>query len=221
LIGLVGGLGVGATVHYYRELASAHERAGRPLELSMVHAQMSRVFEYASAGDRQGLAKYLAAILSQLQAAGATVAVIPALTPHLAVDELLSIASLPVVNLIDVVAAELAARRLTRVALFGTRFVVESGMFGKLAPVEIARPQPDEIAFIHDTYSRLARTGAVGAAERDRLIELADTLRSRDGAEAIVLAGTDLALIFDEHNTPFPHLDCAAAHIRAMMRTIA
>ena len=221
MIGLVGGLGVGAAVHYYRELAAAHDHAGRRLDLSMVHAQMARVFQHASAGDRQGLAQYLAGILSQLQASGATLGVIPALTPHLAVDELLPIAPIPIVNLIDVIAAELTARGLTRVALFGTRFVVETDLFGKLPGVQFARPQPDEIAFVHDTYSGLARTGAATAGDRQRLVELAGTLRARDGAEAIVLAGTDLALIFDEHNTPFPHLDCARAHIQAIMRAVA
>jgi len=218
VIGLVGGLGVGAAVHYYRELAAAHERDGRALELSMVHAQMTRVFQHASAGDRLGLAQYLAGILSQLKAAGATVGVIPALTPHLAVDELLPIAPIPIVNLLEVVSAELAARGLRRVALFGTRFVVETDMFGKLPNVQIVRPAADEITFIHDTYSQLARTGSAQPGERQRLIDLALTLCRRDGAEAIVLAGTDLALLFDEHNTPFPHLDCARAHIQAIMR---
>lgn len=219
MIGLVGGLGVGAAIHYYRELAAAHEQRGLALQLSMVHAQMARVFEHASTGDRQGLARYLAGILDQLKAAGATVAVIPALTPHLAIDELLAISPLPLVNVIDAVQAELRSRDLQRIALFGTRFVVETGMFGKLADVEIVRPRPEEITFVHDTYSNLARTGSATGAQRRQLIDLAETLRARDRVEVIVLAGTDLALLFDEHTTPFAHLDCARAHIQAIMRS--
>lgn len=220
MIGLVGGLGVGAAVHYYRHLSAAHDAAGRPLELAMVHAQMSRVFACASADDRVGLAGYLAGILRQLEASGATVGVIPALTPHLAIDELLAITPIPLVNIIEVVRDALASRGLKRIAIFGTRFVVESDLFGRLADVAVVRPQADEITLIHDTYSQLARTGAAAPGARDRLIELANTLVSRDGAEAIVLAGTDLSLIFDDNNTPFPHLDCARAHIQAIMQTV-
>ena len=219
MIGLVGGLGVGAAIHYYRELAAAHDRIGRPLELSMVHAQMSRVFEHATAGDRPALARYLAGILSQLQRAGATIGVIPALTPHLAIDELVPISPLPLVSLIDAVNAEIASRRLQTVALLGTRFVVESDLFGKL-PVPAVRPRPDEIALIHDTYTQLARDGAVGAGQRDRLVDVAESLCDR-GAGAILLAGTDLSVLFNESNTPFPCLDCAGAHIRAIMRAAA
>ena len=87
MIGLVGGLGVGAAIHYYRELAAEHDRRGRQLELSMVHAQMSQVFAHASSRDYKGLAVYLAGLLSQLQASGATVGVIPAVTPHSAVSQ--------------------------------------------------------------------------------------------------------------------------------------
>ena len=221
VIGLVGGLGVGATVHYYRELAAGLERIGQPLQLSMVHAQVSRVFEHASAGDRDGLARYLAGILGQLKASGATLGVIPALTPHLAIDELLPISPLPLISLIDPVNAAIAARGLRRVSLMGTRFVVESDLFGKLKSVEVVRPAPDDIMFIHDTYSQLARDGMVADAKRSRLIDIAQQLCANSGVDAILLAGTDLALIFDDTNTPFPCMDCARAHIEAIMRTLA
>ncbi len=220
VIGLVGGLGVGAAVHYYRELAAAADRIGQPLHLSMVHAQMSRVYEHASAGDRDSLARYLAGILSQLQASGATIGVIPALTPHLAIDELLPIAPLPLVSLIDAVNTEIASRGFKRVALLGTRFVVESNLFGKLHGVEVIQPAADDITVIHDTYSQLARQGSVSDGQRDRLIAIAQSLCERQSVEAILLAGTDLAILFNEANTPFPSLDCARAHIDAIVRVI-
>jgi aspartate racemase len=71
------------------------------------------------------------------------------------------------------------------------------------------RPREAEIAFVHDAYLRLAQTAVVTDADRQRFVALADTLRKRDGVEAILLAGTDLAMMFDASNTPFPHLDCA------------
>ena len=71
MIGLLGGLGVGAAIHYYRELAAAHDDVRRPMQLAMVHASISRATNYASLGDRKGLAAYLAGFLAQLKAAGA------------------------------------------------------------------------------------------------------------------------------------------------------
>ena len=86
-------------------------------------------------------------------------------------------------------------------------------MFGALAGVEVVPPRPDELDYIHRTYFQLASTGAGGDVERGGLTKLAETLMRRDAVDAIILAGTDLALIFDQTNTPFPHVDCARVHL--------
>jgi aspartate racemase len=65
-LGLVGGLGVGATIHYYKELAKVHEARGRTLNLVIAHAETSRVFEYVRAGDRKSLAQYLVSFIHRL-----------------------------------------------------------------------------------------------------------------------------------------------------------
>jgi aspartate/glutamate racemase len=45
-LGLLGGLGVGATIHYYRKLASGHDEQGRTLDIVITHSETSRVFDY-------------------------------------------------------------------------------------------------------------------------------------------------------------------------------
>jgi aspartate racemase len=61
------------------------------------------------------------------------------------------------------------------------------------------------------------RTVEGGTDGRDTLTKIAHELP----VDAIVLAGTDLSLIFDETNTDFPHVDCAKAHIQAIVRELA
>ena len=220
LIGLIGGLGVGAAIHYYRELAAGHDDRRSPMKLAMIHASISQTTQYASIGDRQGLAEYLAGFLARLKTVGATIGVVPAVTPHLCIDELKAITPIPVVDITEVVAAEIRRRRLTKVALYGTRFVIESDLYGRLPGVDVVRPRDAEIDFVHDAYTRLAHTGTVDDGHRQGLVALAETLQRRDGVEAVVLAGTDLALMFNAANTPFPHLDCARAHIDAILRVV-
>ena len=217
MIGLLGGLGVGAAVHYYRELAAAHDDRQQPMRLVMVHASISRVSGFAAAGDRPGLAAYLARLLAQLKSAGATFGVLPAVTPHMCIEELQDITPLPMIDLTSVVSDHIRQRKLSRVALFGTRFVIESDMYGRLRGVDIVKPRAEEIDFIHEAYTEMAQAGSSTDARRDRFVALADTLQKRDGVEAIVLAGTDFAVMFDASNTPFPHVDCAGAHIAAII----
>ena len=217
-IGLVGGLGVGAAIHYYEALARAHEARDSRLELTMVHAQMSRIYEHAQADDKAGLARYLAGVIDRLKASGAELAVIPAVTPHLCITELEAISSLPIVNLLTAAHRAITSRGLRRVALFGTRFVMQTGMCGALRDIELVTLQPDELDLVHTTYTQLARSGRASPEQHHSLSELAQRLCARDQAEAIVFAGTDLTLLFNESNTDFPFVDCAAAHIDAVVR---
>ncbi len=217
-LGLVGGLGVGATVHYYQTLAEAHEACGRTLDMVIAHAETPRVFEYVQANDRNGLAEYLNGYIRRLKAAGAEVAAIPAVTAHFCVRELIATSPLPVFNIFEPLAQELAARAARRVAVFGTRFVMESGLFGELREVEIVQWRPQELDNIHMTYVELARTGKASEEKHRALTALAHTIVKRDGVDAVILAGTDLALLFNETNTDFPYIDCAALHLRAILK---
>jgi hypothetical protein len=62
------------------------------------------------------------------------------------------------------------------------------------------------------------KTGFAATEEQHRtLTAIAHTLLNGDGIDAIVLAGTDLALAFNSGNTDFPYIDCAALHIQAIL----
>ena len=219
-LGLVGGLGIGATVYYYEKLARAHEAQGRTLDLVISHAEISRVFEYVRTNDRHGLAEYLARYIRRMQAAGAQVAAIPAVTPHFCMRELMAISPLPLVTIVEPLLEELRARAARRVAIFGTRFVMESSLFGQLGDVEIIQSRPEETESINDIYIEVARTGKALAEQHAHLTALAHTLLRRDGVDMVILAGTDLALVFHDGNADFPNLDCAALHLRAILKQL-
>ena len=219
-LGLIGGLGVGATIFYYENLARGCEELGFVLDIVITHAHTPRVFAYVEAKDRDGLAQYLNAYIRRMKAAGAEMVVIPAITPLFCAKELAATSVLPIVSLLDPLNRELAGRKARRVAIFGTRFVIESDLFGALSGVEVVRPAPDEVDLIHKTYVELAATGEPSTKKHEKLTALAHRLVSRDGVDAILLAGTDLTLLFQESNTGFPHVNCAALHIREIVRQV-
>ena len=205
-LGLIGGLGPIATIHYYRELAKAG--AG---EMLIVHADMAFGLEFVKRGDRVGLAQYFARLIERLADGGAELAAISAVTPHMCIRELEKISVLPLVSIVAETGAAIRARGYKRVALFGTRFVVESRMFGMLDGVEVV--VPDQVETIHNAYMQTVEGSTEGQAV---LAQIAHDLP----VDAIVLAGTDLSLIFDETNADFPHIDSAKVHIQAIVRDL-
>jgi aspartate racemase len=219
--GLVGGLGVGATVIYYEAIAAACAQRDMVPRLTIANAHAPTALALVQAGRIEEMASYLATFVRELAAAGASFFAIPAITPHICRAQLRAQAALPMVDILSVTAARLAERRLSRVALFGTRFTIESSLFGTLEAFDVVRPRDDEIDEIHRIYLGLATEGKISADDAAKLRELAHTLERRDGVEAIVLAGTDLNLVFTEANAGFPAVDCAAAHIEAIVVEMA
>ena len=220
-VGIVGGLGVAATVDYYRRIVAACQARGFVPELVFNHADVRHGQALVEAGRLDALAEYLAGFVAQLKRAGASAAALPAVTPHICLDRLLPRIDLPLISIFDAIGAAAARRGLGRVALFGTRYTLEGSLWGRVPGVEIVKPRPDEIAFVARAYQRLLDTQQGDAAETAGLRALAAELMRRDGVEAILLAGTDLAVIFDEDNAGFPCIDVARAHIDAIVERLA
>jgi aspartate racemase len=166
------------------------------------------------------MAEYLLQLIERLSAAGAEIIAIPSVTPHLYAPELMKRSPIPLVSLVDEIVREVGHRRLKRVALFGTRFTMETELFGRLKDVDVVAPKPAEVDFIHQTYLELVNAG-IGTEQQYRgLHQLAHTLIERDGIEAIILAGTELSLVFNRANTDFPHIDGARLHLEAIMEQL-
>jgi aspartate racemase len=215
--GLVGGLGVGATVLYYQAIAAACAERNLVPRLTIASAHAPTALAFVQAGRIEDLAAYLAGFVGELAAAGAKFFAIPAITPHICLVDLKRRVTLPIIDILQVTAQRLRERRLSRVALFGTKFTIDSKLFGALDAFDIIRPLDDEVDEIHRIYLGLATRGQISTDDEARLRDLAHTLCRRDRVEAIVLAGTDLNLVFNEANAGFPAVDCAAAHLDAIL----
>jgi len=217
--GLVGGLGVGGGIFYYRALVNAHLALGLTPRILMVHADVRRVPGHAALGESSQLAQYLAGLLGQLARGGAEIATIPAFAAQICAAELAAISPLPLISLLDPISAEVKRRGLRRVALFGAPLTMETKMFGILQEdgVEVVPPRPEEADRIASTYERVVEAASASDSDYNALRSLAHSLIEREKLDAIILAGTDLSFVFNPENTDFPHIDGARVHLEAIM----
>jgi aspartate racemase len=216
-VGIVGGLGVGATIHYYEKITAACSARGVIPDLVFVHADANKGQGFVRAGRLDQLADYLASMIDRLGRAGADIAVMPAVTPHIALAETKALTKVPILSIFEPLATEVRARKLGRVALFGTIFTMQGSLWGALQDVEIVKARPDEMEFVGKAYQRIL-DGRSEPGDADGLRRIARELATRDGVESILLAGTDLAVLFkDEAHAGFPCLDVARVHIAAIV----
>ena len=208
---------MGAAVIYYRAIAAGCADRGTVPRITIVHADAPTSLAHVAAGRIDELADYLAGFVAELRSVGASFFAIPAVTPHIALGSLARRDPMPIIDMLDVTARGLRERGLARIALFGTRFTIETALFGALDAFDVVSPRPQEIDEIHRVYLELATAGHTSAAGVKALRDIARAIRRRDRVDAVVLAGTDLNLIFDEDSAGFPAFDCASAHVKAIL----
>jgi aspartate racemase len=219
-LGLVAGLGLGAGIFYYRSLVNAHLARGLTPRIVMAHADVRRVMSLAQARERRQLAEYIVGLLQQLAGGGADIATIPAFSPQVCAEELERLTPLPLIGLLDAIAAETKRRQIRRVGILGARVTMETELFGWLRGVAENVPlSPADFEEAGAIYARIVENETASPAELATLRSLAHRMIER-GADAIVLAGTDLSFVFGPDNTDFPHVDGARTHIEVIMRAI-
>ena len=93
---------------------------------------------------------------------------------------------------------------------------MDTRFYGALPGATIVAPEGEELEAAHDGYVTMAASGAVTQAQRDVFNGSGRRMIETPGAQAILLGGTDLALVFREGVAPFPVIDCAAIHADAI-----
>lgn len=178
-LGLVAGLGVGAGIFYYKSLVEAHLARGLSPSLLMVHADVRKVMGLADERKAQELAEYLCGLLQQLADGGAELATIPAFSPQIAAAELSAMTPVPLIHVLDAIAAEATRRKLKRAAVFGARVTMETGLFGRLDGCDVIALKGEETTLVSEIYGRVVRA-ARRRPKSSRSCDRWRTARSRE-----------------------------------------
>jgi aspartate racemase len=217
-IGLIGGIGPAATAFYYERIVRAFAAADRSLRLTIGHTSARTLSRNAAAGHVDQQVVEYRRVTDQLAAAGADVVVITSMGGHFCAREFAAVSPLPMIDGPQAVAAHLRERGPRRVGILGTRVVMQTRLYGALHHLEPVVPAGDELARVNDDYVAMAIAGAPTSGQRERLLAAGRTLVREQGAEAILLGGTDLNLVYDGSAFDVPVVDSAVVHVDAIVK---
>jgi aspartate racemase len=217
-IGLIGGIGPAATDYYYRRLISAFASEKAELELTIVHADTPTLVSNLANNDAAAQVVIFTRLTDRLAAAGAECVVVTSIGGHFCIDAFKAVSSLPVVDMISEVGRAIERRGLKRIGILGTRTAMETRFYGGVTGAEVIPPSGQDLDDVHQAYVAMAMSGVVTEAQRLVFNTVSRKLLKENGAEAIMLGGTDLALAFSQQDTAFPLVDCAAIHVDAIVR---
>ena len=217
-IGLIGGIGPAATEFYYNRMAKAHDDAGEEMDLTIVHASVRELLRNVLADEREAQAEVYRRFVQRLKDAGADAVAITSLGGHFCIKELEAISPLPILNALPVLDAYFRDHQMGRIGIMGTSAIMRSNLYGAVTSVDIVAPPGDQLQATHDNYVAMAFAAKASDVQRTFFFETGKALCEDQGADAVLLAGTDLFLAFDGYECGFPVLDGAEIHIASLVK---
>lgn len=209
-LGLIGGIGAASTVVYYQKLTAAMRALGQPLELTIVQADATVLVKNNLADNRDAQAEIYAELIDRLHAAGADCAVITSLGGHFCLNETVAVSALPLVSGVTPLDGYFADQGINTVGLLGTAVVMRTQLYGQLTQTRAIAPA--DIDSAGQTYIDMALSSTCTDAQRAYFFNQGQALVAQ-GADAIVLAGTDLNLAFDGRGAGYRVIDALDIHI--------
>jgi aspartate racemase len=222
ILGIIGGLGPESTIDYYGRIITLYrERTGDGSYPQFIinSVNLKKGLDFMDANNLPGMADYLVEEIGKLILAGATFGLISANTPHIVFDEVASKAPIPLISIVEATCLEAKARKLKRLALFGTRYTMRATFYPKVFSregIELLLPDPEDQTYIHDKYLNELVSGKFLPATRAGLLAIVDRLKTGSDIDGVILAGTELPLILrDSEHNGIPLLDTTEIHCEA------
>ncbi len=213
-IGLIGGIGPAATISYYQRLTSAMRQEGHQLELTIVNADVDTLLHNNTSRNADAQAKVYAGLIDRLKAAGADCVAITSLGGHFCLEETVPLSSLPIVSAVAPVDAFFVSQGIQTVGLLGTGVVMRTKLYDQLEHTNAV--VPDDVEDVGQAYTDMAVVGACNDTQRNYFFEEGRKLIAK-GAQAVVLAGTDLNLAFDGPDVGYKVIDALDIHVTVLV----
>jgi len=160
---------------------------------------------------------------AKLKSIGADFVICPDNTVHQGLDLVRDKSPLPWLHIAEVVAAEAKRVGLKRIALTGTKYLMEGPVYPKqfaAVGVEMVIPAIEERV----EFNRIIFEELVKGEFKPQSIEYFRKVIARmadDGSEAVALCCTEIPLIINAANSPLPILDSTRLLARAALRHAA
>ncbi|MBI5488309.1 MAG: amino acid racemase [Deltaproteobacteria bacterium] len=197
-------------------LRARHAHPPVSLHVHSFHEYM----RFIEAGDWRGVADLMLSSAEKLASIGAELLIAPDNTIHQALELFRGGSPRPWLHIAEEVAAEVKRLRCRRVALLGTKFLMEGPVYPPAFAargIEYRIPEPDERERINAHIFGDMVEGRFTSEARAYFLKVVERLR-RDGCDAVGMCCTEIPLLLRPEDTPLPLLDSTRLLARAALR---
>jgi aspartate racemase len=222
-LGLIGGVSWVSTGEYYRrlnELVQARLGEHHSAKILLYSLDFQEILPYQKTNQTREEMQLLREIAQTLEHGGAELLLICSNTTNKTVELLKHSIRIPLISIIEATATRVASTSIHTVGLLGTKYVM-SGDFYKNAlrrrglnvDVPTLLQQTEVNRIIYDELCHNIFTASSKQYLLDRIEQLAE-----DGAEAVILGCTELAMGLCQDDTKTPLFDSMQIHIEEALQ---
>ena len=219
-LGLIGGMSWISTRAYYERINKFVQKQAPPMAsapMLIESLDYSKVYEAKQRDDWDAVAGILVDSARRLESAGAQGLVIAANTMHRVYDQVAEAVSIPLLHIADAVGDAMQAAECESAAILGTRTVMTENFYRQRLiahGVELLPPNPEDVEMVDGIIYKELMLGRV-TRDAERALKTLITSKDKEGADAIVLACTELELVVDTRANVLPVFDSTDIHCRA------
>ena len=217
-IGLLGGMSWESTATYYRELnegIKAKLGGLHSARICMVSVDFEEIEKLQQIEDWNGTAVILSEAAMAIEKGGADFLLICTNTMHKVAPQIEANISIPILHIADATAQRLREAGIKKVGLLGTRFTMEQNFYkGRLVEkygIDVIVPNEPEREDVHSVIYNELCLGTIDQHSRKRYLKIIAQLAA-NGAEAVILGCTEIALLVKQNHTATPLYDTTAIH---------
>jgi aspartate racemase len=220
-LGLIGGMSWESTVPYYQhinhtikaELGGLHSA-----KLLLYSVDFAEVEQLQVTGQWDAAGQLLAEVAVRLELAGADALVLCTNTMHKVADAISAAVHIPLLHIADPTARAILEADFTKVGLLGTRFTMEQDFYRsrleRAHGLTVLTPPQADRGLIHQIIYNELCLGEVKDSSRQTYLNVMADLQAQ-GAQAIILGCTEIAMLVQAQHTTLPLFDTTALHARS------
>jgi len=217
-IGLIGGMSWESTANYYKQINEGIKREMGGLhsaKICMYSVDFDEIEKLQHQGEWDRTAEILADAARSVEAGGADFFLICTNTMHKVAEQVQAAVSIPLLHIADATAETLITQGIKRVGLLGTRFTMEQDFYKKRITdrfgIDVLVPDQKDRDVVHEVIYKELCLGEIKDTSREAYLEIIQKLHA-DGAEAVILGCTEIAILVKQEDTGVPLFDTTSIH---------
>ncbi|WP_162047981.1 aspartate/glutamate racemase family protein [Vibrio taketomensis] len=223
-IGLLGGMSWESTLSYYKSINEGVKQTLGGLnsaKISMYSVNFAEIEKLQHEGKWDETAAILSDAAVSVEKAGADFLLICTNTMHKVAPQIEANISIPILHIADATAQKLLESGVRKVGLLGTNFTMEQDFYkGRLSEkfgIDVVVPEQADRLNVHEIiYQELCR-GEIKDESRKVYLDIIEKLHQQ-GAQAVILGCTEIALLVKQSHTDVPLFDTTAIHAVAAVK---